>query len=93
MHRELRATATIRQRGQLTIPDEIREQLPWLETDSIVGIEMKGLQEVVVRPFRKTQSPSSERWEKALDALKIAQSFAGKRGRLSHFVTEDREQH
>lgn len=93
MHEDLRATATIRQRGQLTIPDEIRAQLPWLETNNVVGIETKGLQEVIVRPFSKTQSSNAECWSKALDALKIAQSFAGKRGRLSRFVIEDRERH
>lgn len=93
MPEDLRATATIRQRGQLTIPEEIREQLPWLEPDHIVGLETRGLQEVVVKPFGQTQSSGAERWAKAWEAIQIAHTFAGKRGHLARFVVEDREKH
>ncbi|MEK7611684.1 MAG: AbrB/MazE/SpoVT family DNA-binding domain-containing protein [Patescibacteria group bacterium] len=93
MHRDLRATATIRQRGQLTIPDEIREQLAWLKPNDVVEIETKDSREIIVKPYLAKTDSKKILWQKAWVATQIARSFKGKRGNLSKFIIEDREKH
>lgn len=93
MNGNLQTTATIRQRGQLTIPNEIREQIAWLKPNDVVEIETRDSKEIVVKPYTKVKSSNQERWAKTWQAIEVARSFKGKRGNLSKFIVEDRERH
>ncbi len=83
-------TAVIRQRGQLTVPDRIRDILSWLRTGSVVGIEVTG-DELRLTPHTKTMKPID--WDAFFSKIHLARSFRGKRGNLSAAVAEDRENH
>lgn len=93
MNGNLQTTATIRQRGQLTIPDEIRTSLVWLKPNAIIRIETRQEKEVVLKPYLTKLDSQKELWQKAWEATQIARSFKGKRGNLSKFIAEDREKH
>ncbi len=82
----------IRQRGQLTIPDEIRELHPWLAPNSVVTISPVSAEAVVVKPFNDRADQKVD-WKKIWDGIRLARSFKGKRGNLSSFVVKDRESH
>lgn len=81
---------TIRDRGQLTIPDEIRETFAWLSVGAVVQFVGVG-EEVKVIPYERTQK--SPNWVKIHEGIELARSFIGKRGNLSAFVARDRASH
>jgi len=83
-------TATIRQRGQLTIPDQVRETLSWLRTGEVVGIDIDD-DEVRIRPHSKAGRGMN--WDDFLTKVQLARSFRGKRGNLSGMIVADRESH
>jgi bifunctional DNA-binding transcriptional regulator/antitoxin component of YhaV-PrlF toxin-antitoxin module len=83
-------TATIRQRGQLTIPDRLRETLSWLQTGEVVGIDIDN-DEVRIRPHAKMGKGVD--WGDFWTKVQLARSFKGKRGNLSGLIVEDRENH
>ncbi|MBI3577463.1 AbrB/MazE/SpoVT family DNA-binding domain-containing protein [Candidatus Gottesmanbacteria bacterium] len=83
-------TAVIRQRGQLTVPDQVREILSWLQTGSVVGIEVND-DELRVIPHTKMGKPVD--WDAFFSKVHLARSLRGKRGNLSSVITEDRESH
>lgn len=81
---------TIRSRGQLTIPDEIREAFSWLSVGAVVRLVGTG-EEVKVLPYEiASQRPN---WQKIREGLELARSFKGKRGNLSAFIARDRSSH
>lgn len=84
--------AIIRQRGQLTIPDEIRELRPWATPSSVVAITSEKPDEIIIKPhsFQKKQLD----WEKLWKQMRRVRAFKGKgRGNLSEFIAKDRETH
>lgn len=83
-------TAVIRQRGQLTVPDAIRDVLLWLRTGSVVGIEAE---EETIRITPYTKAKKSIDWHGFLEKVQLARSFRGKRGNLSSVVAADRGSH
>lgn len=85
-------TATIRQRGQLTIPDRVRETLGWLQTGEIVGIDVDD-DEVRIRPHSKLVRDVD--WDRLWAGLKRCRSFKSrsKQMPLSEFIIQDREKH
>ena len=93
MNINLQTTGIIRQRGQLTIPDKIREALTWIRENAVVVIETTDNNTVIVKPYSLEKLNASARWQKAREAIQLARSFKGKRGNLSKFVVEDRQSH
>jgi len=96
MNGNLQTTATIRQRGQLTIPDEIRGAKPWLNTNAIVIIKTTPADELLIKPFYNFPQGKEDKktnWKKIWEGVELARSFKGKRGNLSKFIAEDRERH
>lgn len=83
-------TAVIRQRGQLTIPDQVRDLLVWMREGSVVGIDIEN-EEVRIKPHAKAKKDID--WEGFFSKVQLARSFKGKRGNLSSIVAEDRENH
>lgn len=78
------ATAVIRNRFQLTIPESIRENLPWLTPGMAVHLSLTGGQ-LVVRPYPKKMID----WRKVWRVLESA-AGKGKQVSLSKFVVNDR---
>ena len=85
-------TATIRQRGQLTIPDQVRGMLGWLQTGAVVGIEADK-DEVRIKP--KIVSKKQTDWDKIWRTIKLTRSFKsqGEDIPASQFIVEDRQRH
>lgn len=88
--KNLQATVIIRNRGQLTIPEEIREALDWADSSSVVKMKVLEPQRIVIEPHQKTDSVN---WETVWDGIALARSFSGKRGNLSQFIAKDRQTH
>lgn len=85
----IQTTAVIRQRGQLTIPDQIRDFIKWLLPNSIVSITVNE-EEMVVKPYTKAIKEKID-WKEIWERIEIADSFWGKKGNLSQFIVEDRD--
>ena len=86
----IQGTAVIRDRGQLTIPEKIREFLKWSSHNSVVSLITVSRDELVIRPFEgKKQIDWSIIWMN----IELSRSYVGKRGNLSSFITSDRENH
>lgn len=81
-------TATIRNRGQVTIPDKLRGSLHWLQKDSVVSIKAISDKELVIRPYEEEIRKID--WTKILKAVRKLRSFKGIKGSMSEFITEDR---
>ena len=85
----IRGTAIIRDRGQLTIPDSIRKTLSWVAPMSAITISVVKADEIVIRPH---YSQKVVDWDKLWKQIKRVRAFKGKgRGNLSAFIIEDRE--
>ena len=79
----------IRDRGQLTIPDDIRNALSWVTPMSAVSISIVNPQEIVIRPYQQKKDID---WDKLWVLIKRSRSFKGKsEGNLSAFIAKDRE--
>lgn len=89
---QIQTTGTIRERGQLTIPDEVRQIYDWATPGSVVTISAQKPSEIVIRPY----SPSQQNvdWGRLWNEIELARSYFGKyAGSLSGFVVQDREKH
>lgn len=83
-------TAVIRQRGQLTIPDQVRHMAAWLQAGAVVGVEVAE-EEVRIRPYAEARKRID--WNEVWRKIELARSFKGKRGNLSAMIAEDRDSH
>lgn len=92
MNGSFQTTATVRQRGQFTIPDQIRDITPWLMTNAIVSVTATPNDGIVIKPYQADKNKQTD-WKKAWEAIQLARSFKGKYGNLSKFVAEDRKRH
>lgn len=87
---QAQATAIVRQRGQLTIPDFIREAVDWIFPGSVVSVSQTKNDEIVIKPH--TSYVKTIAWDKLWKNIELARSYQGKyKGSLSRFVIEDRE--
>ena len=85
-------TAIIRDRGQLTIPDNVRKIFNWMSPNSVVYIKAEDSNELVITPYEK-KSEDLINWGEVWKRIKRSQSFEGKRGNLSAFIIKDRYSH
>lgn len=90
MNTLLVSTATIRQRGQLTIPDKIRALFSWASINAPVRIAATIDEKILIEEAVK---PSVVDWKKLRKQLDRVSLYKGTRGNLSRFITEDRERH
>ena len=90
----IQATAIIRNRGQLTIPDAIRRAFNWIKTESVVKIVYRSPQEIVITPYIQEKVKKTD-WKKVWTAIAEARAISskGKKGSLSEFIIKDRERH
>ena len=89
----IQAVGIIRQRGQLTIPDKIRETFRWLTSSSIVTITSQKPDEIVIRPY--TQAKKEIDWDKIWEGIRQARAIRGKGKTIStaEFLQKDRRSH
>lgn len=85
----LQKVSIVRNRGQLTIPEQIRRAAKWLEADSAVSISMAKANEIVIKPQKKVFDK-----KEILKKVKKAQAIKG-RGTISaaEFLEIDRASH
>jgi bifunctional DNA-binding transcriptional regulator/antitoxin component of YhaV-PrlF toxin-antitoxin module len=81
-------TAIIRERNQLTIPEEIRKRLIWITPGTAVNI-LAVDNSLIIQPHVAFENTP---WEKIISTMKkIAK--AGKKISLSKFILKDRLSH
>ena len=86
-------TSIIRDRGQLTIPDRIRESHQWTSPNSVVSIISDKADEIVIKPHEAFVKKEID-WDKIWKQIRRVRAFKGKgRGNLSQFIAQDRETH
>lgn len=84
-------TGVIRDRGQLTIPDKMRESHDWTSPNSVVTIISDKSDEIVIKPHGFDVKKETD-WNKLWMDIQRVRSYKGKgRGNLSKFVAEDRQ--
>lgn len=86
----IQGTAIIRDRGQLTIPEKIREVLKWSSSNSVVSIAVVSQNELVIKPYEVQKQIN---WNEIWSSIEISRSYRGKRGNLSEFIKLDRKSH
>lgn len=89
MNEQLQSIATIRERGQLTIPGKIREALKWASENFVVRLIVRE-QEIILTPYTDQKKTN---WDKIWQGIRLARSYKGKRGNLSNFISKDRQLH
>ncbi|MBI2641665.1 hypothetical protein HYW87_03670 [Candidatus Roizmanbacteria bacterium] len=87
---DIRGTAIIRDRGQLTIPEKIRGVLKWSSPNSVVSLATVSGNELIIRPYERQKVTD---WMKIWENIRKSRSYKGKRGNLSGFIVLDRESH
>lgn len=85
----IQAVGIIRNRGQLTIPDKIRETFDWLTPSSVVTITSQKPDEIVIKPHKKEYD-----WDKIWKMVKRSRAIKGNgRGSAAEFLEKDRRSH
>lgn len=86
----VQGTAVIRDRGQLTIPEKIREVLNWSSPNSVVSVTATSKDELIIRPFEGKKQVD---WSMIWLNINLSRSYTGRKGDLSSFIASDRENH
>lgn len=86
---QIQTTGIIRQRGQITLPDDIRDKVDWATVGSVITIKTTKADEIVIQPY---SSQNEVDWDKLWRDIERVRSYKGKyHGSLSKFVAQDRE--
>ncbi len=85
----MKIVSIVRDRGQLTIPDSIRQVVSWVTPMSAVTISVVKPDEIVITPHQKKVD-----WDKIWEGIRKARSIHGK-GKMStlEFIQQDRLSH
>lgn len=86
----VQTTAIVRDRGQLTIPELIRATQPWITPTSVVTIYSEAEDKIIIRPHHLKRVLN---WDNIWHHITLSRSFIGKRGNLSGFIAQDRQEH
>ena len=81
-------TAIIRDRYQLTIPDQIRKYLTWIATQKVVKVVLLDQEKFLVEPYFERKTNWQEVWER-LKKVKTQ----GRQISLASFIVKDRERY
>lgn len=85
----------IRERGQLTIPEQLRNNIKWLVPNSAVTIYIESENDIRIAPYTTnidSKSHSTD-WELIWNLIRLVRSFSSGQGNLSDFIVEDRGKH
>lgn len=90
--KNIRTIGVIRERGQLTIPEKVRNTLDWVSPSSIVTISTSTEKpnEIIIRPHEKERVID---WNTLWNNIYLSRSFKGNGENLAKFIARDREQH
>lgn len=86
---KIQGTVIIRDRGQLTIPDKIRNVRSWASPSSVVTITTTQADEILIKPYQANVD-----WDKIWENIKKSRATHGK-GKISgsEFIAKDRQSH
>lgn len=87
---QVQINTIVRDRGQITLPDEIRKLKTWASSQSVITISASENDEIIITPYTKTKKHD---WDKVWSAIKKARAIKGKGGSLSAFIAKDRLSH
>ena len=80
-------TCIVRDRGQLTIPDSIRQKAPWIASASVVNIAFPQPDLILITPHIPQIN-----WYTLWNSIRLARSFKGKIKNVSQLIAQDREE-
>ncbi|MBI2036414.1 hypothetical protein HYT17_02190 [Candidatus Microgenomates bacterium] len=85
----MKTVGIIRDRGQLTIPDSIRNLVSWAAPSSAVSISVVESDEIVIKPHQRQYD-----WDKIWEGIKKSRAIHGK-GKMSasEILMKDRKSH
>lgn len=83
-----RSIGVVRRRGQLTIPDNIREGVAWLQPESVVEVLLNAQDEIQLRPYHQPRNNLT--WERIKREMDRIRSFPGKDMDTTAFIAADR---
>lgn len=69
----MKTTSIIRDRGQLTIPDTVRDAVSWLHPLAAIDIFIDNDNQVILTPHAQRDS-----WEASIKKFELAQTFTNK---------------
>ncbi|MCL4360076.1 hypothetical protein M1555_02370 [Patescibacteria group bacterium] len=85
----MKAVSIIRDRGQLTIPDSIRQLVSWVAPLSAVTISVRKADEIVITPHQNYVN-----WEGIWEGIKKSRAIKGKGSiNAAKFLEFDRNSH
>ena len=88
----IQAVGIIRQRGQLTIPDKIREAFDWLTPSSAITITSQKPDEIVIRPV--SAGKKAVDWDKMWSLIRKSRAIKGKNPVSAlEILQKDRQSH
>ncbi len=87
---KVQGTAVIRDRGQLTIPEKIREVRSWATPISVVTVSSAKPDEIIIQPYSLQKSID---WSSVWQNIQKSRSLKGEKVKLSEFITRDRSDH
>jgi bifunctional DNA-binding transcriptional regulator/antitoxin component of YhaV-PrlF toxin-antitoxin module len=91
MNQIIETTGFIRNRGQLTLPDLIREKLAWANSGLAITIRVVEPETIIIKPY---SPPQKYNWDKIWKAINSARKIQGKgKGNMAQFISEDRYRH
>ena len=83
----MKNVAIIRDRGQLTIPDDIRKAVPWVAPSSVVTISIIKPDEIVIKPHQQ-KIDEDKIWE----LIQASRAIKGRgKGSAVSFLKKDRD--
>ena len=85
----MKTTSIVRDRGQLTIPDSVRESLSWLYPLAAVDITVCDEYTITLSPHAHRHQSS---WDECIQKIELAQTFPSHSSRsASDIINEDRK--
>ncbi|KKS95415.1 MAG: hypothetical protein UV73_C0018G0028 [Candidatus Gottesmanbacteria bacterium GW2011_GWA2_43_14] len=81
-------SVTVRARGQITVPDNLRKKTFWLREGTPVTL-IEGIEEIKITPLRIKEGDGLN-WRKLWQQITLIRHFSGKKGNLSSFIASDR---
>lgn len=79
----------IRNRGQLTLPQSIRNLVTWVNPDSVVSLTVIQPDQIVIKPHSQLVN-----WDQVWNNIKKSRAIAGKgKVETSRYIASDRANH
>ena len=80
-------SVTVRARGQITVPDNLRKKTFWLREGTPVTL-IEGIEEIKITPLRIKEGDGLN-WRKLWQQITLVRSFKGKKGNCYEVLIKD----